>query len=1113
MSLNLNLLPGLSLVKVSSPGHGYEVQRLEQFLQFLPKYHIVLLQEVFSTPHLPYLCLQKALLSHAKKAGFHYVLRGDQPTLYDLVAHKKWTDSGLLILSKYPFVDTGYKIFKDCAHYDAGASKGVIWARIKIDDFCVNVFNCHLQATHAKKYDYNQIRQKQLTALRRFILKKISGENAKQPWLLGGDFNVDALKVKNTALFDLHDKVQSEQESDDYKTMMNYIDPTNKIKDLLKIKYGCHPSTRPPREAINSILSIFHHKSFQRLDYLFFMDGKKRNLEAKIESSVVVPFEVKNQPFAYISDHYGIQTELQLDNPVQKPLSIPPQSPISKKSKPTFWSWFLFISLTLFCGVAFLQYFSSFIVFAWVVSALVFILNLNKYKDTNRERVKEKEYFKEKLNLAGLKQSNPSGIRKPVISFVPSKNGALTKPNIFQNFKWSVDNYSHRNCLGYRLKNNEGVSKYHWLTYDTIFRRTKNFGSGLVNLGLLPKDKVVIVSENRPEWVISDLACFAYGFITVPVAQGDLDLIKKLLTASKPKLIVCSSAVTINILNLVSHYPEDITCKIVVQMEALDYAEYTVAEKANLKLIPSDFVEQSGVLDPKPPYCSQPDDVATLMFSRQATSLLKCIPITHKTLIQMLRNLVSAHNVCGTTLTHFDVHLSWFPICRLYERIIVLLYISIGASVAFTSTNSPYFSDAGEVRPSVIYCVPNSFLKIYGTFKLAVASWSPFHQYFFRRLYQFRKYLQYLIQKRSGDPDSQLKLNKLIIKFLVDTAYLTDYLIFSRFSANLGGRVRLILVSSRGHLSEGHKEFLQFIFCCPVEQCYMRTEAGIIACTSAIVAKSKYSGLYPLCKMKLLPTMGEFGDKGCGEICVAGENVVQYYWISSENFERFPNGWYRTKEIGKWNNDGSLSVFGHLEEVLEPEAGKYVFPRQTEFAYSDSDFVHQIILVCLPKKPLLAVVVPDFEVVHRWAKENKEYILHDPKVIYKSKQLIQAICEDLQQIAQAKGLQEHQEVKAVYLEKEEIPEMMVLQRATLLKRYEKIMLEMYNALRISNEEYVTRPTRSKSITIVQNAEWESNLLTIPFQFNFVRVLVLCSVFTSIAASIAWELWQQNQIPT
>lgn len=166
------------------------------------------------------------------------------------------TDSGLLILSKYPVLKSGsYTFTHRGTHMDAGASKGVIFALIKVGHANLLVFNTHLQATHSSsphrvatsegRDNFESIRYKQILELKNFINKQRHVNGRDVPWLLTGDFNIDA--ISRPAVADEYGYVYDNTsiESEEYKKLVALLDPSCRMRDLLKeCNNGEHPATR-----------------------------------------------------------------------------------------------------------------------------------------------------------------------------------------------------------------------------------------------------------------------------------------------------------------------------------------------------------------------------------------------------------------------------------------------------------------------------------------------------------------------------------------------------------------------------------------------------------------------------------------------------------------------------------------------------------------------------------------------------------------------------------------------------------------------------------------------------------------------------------------------------
>eukprot|EP01138_Halocafeteria_seosinensis_P003255 gb/GECG01003329.1/.p1 GENE.gb/GECG01003329.1/~~gb/GECG01003329.1/.p1 ORF type:complete len:864 (+),score=87.27 gb/GECG01003329.1/:1-2592(+) len=353
LSYNLNVLPfEATFHNVGALHGGNTVQRLELFVSDLWRrvvdgkpIEIVALQEVFSSPFLPMLCYQRALIRRLRHLGYNYIVHPSRPVLGRMLERSVWTDSGLIIASRYPIVEEAAYYFRHRGTgVDSGAQKGALFARIEVDkalDLYVDIFNVHLQATHNDGGPYAAIRKAQMFELVRFIKQKTSCFS--YPYLLTGDFNLDAIRTETCLETGLayftraspgrrspdtpEEDVQPVQaDSNEYKELVNIlsiaggsipvvnenqkqfareesIDAGNEallpctpgIIDLLKEKHGGHISTRPPRQRFpKNIEYMMFHKYPQRLDYVFMTHGRLGQLVPVVSDTSILRFPTKS---------------------------------------------------------------------------------------------------------------------------------------------------------------------------------------------------------------------------------------------------------------------------------------------------------------------------------------------------------------------------------------------------------------------------------------------------------------------------------------------------------------------------------------------------------------------------------------------------------------------------------------------------------------------------------------------------------------------------------------------------------------------------------------------------------------------------------------------------
>ncbi|CAK0828822.1 unnamed protein product [Prorocentrum cordatum] len=287
-SFNLNVLPWGASAFGSGQGR-HALPRLLHFLQAIGERRagslapdVLALQELFATPFVPPSCLQRyAVREMANLADF--AATGPKPSLFDLFRDRKWTDSGLVVFSRFPIIKQKFIKFTSSSGLDSGATKGALWVQLEISSSgkCIDVINCHLQASHTgdKSDTFQKIRRSQLSQLRELVQE--AGHERVRPLLLTGDFNVDAIPEPSdpTGSYGLA-LPRERKDSKDYEQMLQVLDPDGDLVDLLngptresplKKGWGQHPCTRPPRLKLPMSMQYrARHKYPQRLDYVFY---------------------------------------------------------------------------------------------------------------------------------------------------------------------------------------------------------------------------------------------------------------------------------------------------------------------------------------------------------------------------------------------------------------------------------------------------------------------------------------------------------------------------------------------------------------------------------------------------------------------------------------------------------------------------------------------------------------------------------------------------------------------------------------------------------------------------------------------------------------------------
>ncbi len=473
--------------------------------------------------------------------------------------------------------------------------------------------------------------------------------------------------------------------------------------------------------------------------------------------------------------------------------------------------------------------------------------------------------------------------------------------------------------------------------------RVRNISAGLRELGLKKEDKLIILSENRPEWVMVDLATVCMGAVTVPIYTSlTPEQIKYIITDSEARFVVCSSQdmwkkleAIKNELPLVDRYImfEDQTLAGVLSLKEVEERGARLNQQS-----PEDFERIALSVGP--------EDLATIIYTSGTTGIPKGAMLTHYNLVsnvQALRSIIE--------FTDKDTALSFLPLSHVLERMCTFAWIYVGATIAYAESLDTVAQNLIEARPTIMVSVPRLFDKFYARVIDNVLSSSNLKKkIFFWALKVGRKY-------------AQKKINREKISFCLKYKYrLAFRLVFSKIVEKTGGRVRFF-VSGGAPLSRDIAEFFYAMGILIIEG-YGLTE------TSPVIAVNRLEDFRFGTVGKILPGV-EVKIAADGEIWARGPNVMKgYFKKEAETREAFEDGWFKTGDIGFLDKDGYLVITDRKKDIIVTAGGKNVAPQPIENTIKTSPYIANAVVVGTHRKFVSALIVPDFEKLEKYAQEN-----------------------------------------------------------------------------------------------------------------------------------------------
>ncbi len=502
-------------------------------------------------------------------------------------------------------------------------------------------------------------------------------------------------------------------------------------------------------------------------------------------------------------------------------------------------------------------------------------------------------------------------------------------------------------CLAAALKHAKKDALNHkvgtdWLNIsaETFVERVRNVALGLAELGIKPGDRIALLSENRPEWSIADLAILSLGAINVPIYTTQaVDQIRYILTDSGTRAIFVSNK------KLFKHAKEalaglDFLEKIIFfdssgiediqRSTTLETLEKNGEERAINK--PAAFGAYLKAI--------RADDLATIIYTSGTTGEPKGVMLTHA-------NFVS--NVLATTgglpISSTDIALSVLPLSHIFERTGFYIFCYSGVSVYYTASFDQVAENLREVRPTVMTAVPRLFEKVYHKIikkGLSQKGWKA--RVFERSLTVGQRYAE-AKDKR-----------KLIGPALALQQRMANKLVFSKWREGVGGRLRYF-VSGGAPLSPA----LSYAFLAagiPILQGYGATETCIVSANRPDNNQVGSVGL---------PFAGiEVNIAEDGEILLRGPNVMRgYYGHPEETASVLQDEWFATGDVGHVDKQGHLYITDRKKDLFKLSNGKYVAPQQIESLLKQSEFVSQVVVVGAGRKQPTALIVPEWEAVRQ----------------------------------------------------------------------------------------------------------------------------------------------------
>ncbi|WP_435116669.1 AMP-dependent synthetase/ligase [Candidatus Pelagibacter bacterium nBUS_49] len=518
----------------------------------------------------------------------------------------------------------------------------------------------------------------------------------------------------------------------------------------------------------------------------------------------------------------------------------------------------------------------------------------------------------------------------------------LDKPNnLIELFSHQVEKQNKESIFLQWLNPNNKKS-YTWEeTQKNILKLSK-----IIRENIKEGDRCLLVSENRPEWFVSDMAIMLSGGITVPAyTTYTEDDYKYLIEDCEPSLIIVSNNELLKKLNNTINEKKFIKKVITLDevnnvIHDLDIINKDKYLDFNL-ILKNDLLDEDKIQNEKLKRTSP----ACIIYTSGTGGNPKGVILSHG---GILNNLVGACEIMKPLFSSRPVFLTWLPLSHSYEHCVQFAQIAVGAKVFYAEKIEKLLENISEAKPTIMTAVPRFYQNLYNKININLKKQTGFKAKLIEETLRLGK-KKLLNQK--------MTFSEKLLNLIVET------LVRKKIKKQFGGNLKAF-VSGGGALDQEIGEFLNSVGL-PTLQGYGLTETSpVVSCNP--IHKIKVETVGPPFKGNQVKIAED------GEILVKGENVMLGYWNKKEETDKvIVNGWLHTGDIGEIDpEDGYLKITDRKKDIIVSAGGDNISPAKIENMITNEPEIDQCMVYGDKKNYLVALVVPSKDFLNEKEKIN-----------------------------------------------------------------------------------------------------------------------------------------------
>ncbi len=564
-----------------------------------------------------------------------------------------------------------------------------------------------------------------------------------------------------------------------------------------------------------------------------------------------------------------------------------------------------------------------------------------------------------------------------------------------------------------------GKKNGEWVKYSAgdYINNSNYFSYGLLGLGFKRGDKIATVTNNRPEWNISDMGMMQIGVIHVPIYPTiSIKDYEHILTHSDVKAII------------ISDKPLYEKLKGLIKKIPFIHHVFTINEVKGvrnwLEIIEIGKALESKYKDEviKIKASIQPQELATLIYTSGTTGSSKGVMLSHRNIVS---NFIATS--CIQPLDHNHKVLSFLPLCHIYERMVNYKFQYKGISIYYAESLGTIPANLQEIQADGFNTVPRLLERIFDKIVAKGKDLTGVKKRIF--FWALNLGLRYELNGANGAIyETKLKI--------------ADKLVYSKWREALGGKIKII-VSGGSALQPRLARFFWAAGMKVIEGYGLTETSPVIAVNHSVWPNIKFGTVGPLIE----DVEVKFAEDG--EILTKGPNLMLGYYKDHEYTKQVvdKDGWFHTGDVGMLEDGKFLKITDRKKEIFKLSSGKYVAPQIIENKFKESIFIEQIMVVGENEKFASALISPNLEYLHSWATLHKIQFRDNTELV-NDKQVMLRVQKELDKTNKTLG--EHEKIKRFRLVCEEwspqsgeLSPTLKLKRSVIYKKYDHILSEIF----------------------------------------------------------------------